>query len=184
MRLNIVRIVFCLLGVAPAFGLEKKIDTVHSSLIVHVQKAGLLFAAGHEHTVAAPIEDGSIDDGNNPRVSFRVLTNAMTLLPEEHQAQVQRTMQEKVLESARYSEIRFSSQSVLPLGDGRWVVRGDLSLHGRTKTIRVEVTQHVDRYMGEAVIKQTDFGIQPISVAGGTIRVKNELRISFIVVTD
>jgi polyisoprenoid-binding protein YceI len=183
-RAIILNIVFCLLGVVPAFGLERRIDTVHSSLTVHVEKAGLLSGAGHEHTVAASIADGSIDDGANPKISFRVFSNAMTVLPEEHQGQVQNTMQEKVLESTKYPEIRFASGSVLPSGEGRWIVSGNLSLHGRTKTIRLEARQEGQKYVGEAVIKQTDFGIQPIRVAAGTIRVKNELKISFILMTD
>jgi hypothetical protein len=30
-------------------------------------------------------------------------------------------------------------------------------------------------------LKQTDFGIQPVSVAGGTIKVKDELEIEFTI---
>jgi hypothetical protein len=32
-------------------------------------------------------------------------------------------------------------------------------------------------------LKQTDFGITPISIGGGTVKVKNELRIDFDIVT-
>jgi hypothetical protein len=34
-------------------------------------------------------------------------------------------------------------------------------------------------YRGEAHIRQRDFGIQPIRIAGGTISVKDDLRIAF-----
>jgi hypothetical protein len=41
------------------------------------------------------------------------------------------------------------------------------------------------RYRGEAKIQQRDFGIEPIRVAGGTIQVKDELKIEFdIAVSD
>ncbi|HZW81706.1 MAG TPA: hypothetical protein VFF50_14625 [Candidatus Deferrimicrobiaceae bacterium] len=37
-------------------------------------------------------------------------------------------------------------------------------------------------YTGYAKIKQTDFGMNPVSVAGGVVKVKNELEIYFVVV--
>ena len=133
--------------------------------------------------MTAPIEDGFIDDGDQPKVVFRVLSKAMRVSPEEHQIQLQSTMQEKVLESATYPEIRFISQSIRPVGERRWLVAGDLALHGKTKTIQVDVEQRGEEYSGETAIKRTDFGIRPVSAAGGTVRVKNELRISFMFVT-
>ena len=98
----------------------------------------------------------------------------MRVSPEEHQIQLQSTMQEKVLESATYPEIRFISQSIRPVGERRWLVAGDLALHGKTKTIQVDVEQRGEEYSGETAIKRTDFGIRPVSAAGGTVRVKNE----------
>ena len=40
----------------------KAIDSQRSSLTIHVGKAGLLSAAGHEHWVNAPTTSGSVDD--------------------------------------------------------------------------------------------------------------------------
>jgi len=34
-------------------------------------------------------------------------------------------------------------------------------------------------YTGRVVLKQRDFGITPVSIAGGTVKVKNELTIDF-----
>jgi hypothetical protein len=56
-------------------------------------------------------------------------------------------------------------------------------LHGVTKPIEVSVKKDAGAYSGSAVIKQTDFGIQPISV-GGVVKVKNELRIVFRIETN
>ena len=38
------------------------------------------------------------------------------------------------------------------------------------------------QYHGETKLKQTDFGIQPVSVGGGTIKVKDELDVEFSIV--
>jgi hypothetical protein len=38
------------------------------------------------------------------------------------------------------------------------------------------------RYRGRVAVKQRDFGINPISIAGGTVKVKDEIRIEFDIV--
>jgi len=106
----------------------------------------------------------------------------MTVLPEKDQAAVQSTMQKNVLESARFPEIRFESTSVERIGDGKWKVTGNLTLHGASGTVTVDVHNESGAYVGEAKIRQTQFGIQPVSVAGGTVKVKDELRINFAIV--
>lgn len=42
---------------------------------------------------------------------------------------------------------------------------------------RVEVILKDERYRGSATLEQTDFGITPVTVAGGTVKVKNEVRV-------
>jgi polyisoprenoid-binding protein YceI len=63
--------------------------------------------------------------------------------------------------------------------DGQWKVDGDLSLHGVTKAVSLTVKQTGGSYMTHTILKQTDFGIKPISIGGGMIKVKNELEIDF-----
>jgi len=58
-------------------------------------------------------------------------------------------------------------------------VTGTLNLHGVTKPVEVKVLREGDAYRGSARIKQTDFGIKPVRIAGGTVRVKDEIRIEF-----
>jgi hypothetical protein len=40
-----------------------------------------------------------------------------------------------------------------------------------------------DAYVGTVLMRQTEFGIQPIKIGGGVVRVKDELEISFRVYT-
>lgn len=165
------------------FGAQKKIDSDHSFLTIHVGKSGLLSAAGHEHTVVGPIADGTIDDGETARIRFRVKADLLMVLPEEHQNEIQHSMQEHVLESFRFPEITFTSDSVEPASKDSWIVSGNLMLHGTVKPIKAAVQRIEGKYVGTATIKQTDFGIQPISAVGGTVKVKNELKIEFAVST-
>ena len=65
------------------------------------------------------------------------------------------------------------------LGDGKWAVHGDLTVHGQTRQVKVDVEGQNGHYRGTAELKQKDFGITPVSVGGGAVKVKNELRIEF-----
>ena len=167
---------------------DKAIDVQRSTITVHVGKAGLFSIAGHEHTVDATIESGSLNDSDaSPQVQFRVEAAKMQVRGEggdkKDQAEIQQTMQEKVLDSAKYPEITFRSSSVAKSGENQWQVKGDLALHGMTKPVEVSVKRDGDAYTGSATIKQTDFGIIPITV-GGVVKVKNELQIAFRIVAN
>jgi polyisoprenoid-binding protein YceI len=166
-----------------AFAAQKQIDTSQSTLTIHVGKTGLFSAAGHDHLVSAPIADGVIDDGTTASVTFRVESARLTVLPEDHQSEVQHTMQERVLESARFPAISFSSDQVQPAGDSQWEVSGQLTLHGETRPVHLQVRYLEGKYVGTATIKQKDFGIQPVSAGGGTVKVKDELTIDFSIKT-
>jgi len=61
-------------------------------------------------------------------------------------------------------------------------VEGDLSLHGVTKPVSLTVKRTGDSYTAHTVLKQTNFGIKPISVGGGVIKVKDEVEIDFTIV--
>jgi polyisoprenoid-binding protein YceI len=92
-------------------------------------------------------------------------------------------MQEITLESAKYPEIVFRSTRVEKQAGERWMVEGTLTLHGVTKQLALAVMRSGDGFVSHATIKQTDFGIKPISAAGGAVKVKNELEIDFRIVT-
>ena len=56
-------------------------------------------------------------------------------------------------------------------------MRGNLTLRGQTRPVTVHVTLKDGRYIGDATVKQTDFGIKPPGKAG--VRAKDEVRIEF-----
>ena len=58
-------------------------------------------------------------------------------------------------------------------------MHGNVALHGMDHPITVEVALKDDRYRGLATVKQTDFGITPVTVAGGTVKVRDEVTIEF-----
>ena len=60
-------------------------------------------------------------------------------------------------------------------------LEGDLTLHGVTHplTVHSNATLQANRLTarGTFVIKQTDFGIRPVTAGGGTVKVKNEVEV-------
>ena len=170
-------------GASPLLAVQRQIDSGRSSLTIHVGKTGWLPGAGHEHIVMAPIAEGSIDDGRPSHISFRVEAARLQVMPEEHQAEIQHSMQARVLESSRFPEIDFTSDEIQPAGDNTWHISGNLQLHGQSRLIHLSVRKVDGRYMGATSIKQTDYGIQPIRAVGGAVSVKNELKIDFVIET-
>ena len=177
---------FCM--AAPAT--NRPVDVHNSTIRIHVGKAGLFSAAGHEHWVSAPIDRGSLDDSEpSAHIAFVVQARNLMVEPDkdlsaEKQAEVQQTMQEKVLESANYPEISFRSSFVEKTAADAWTVSGALTLHGRSNRIRSTVRRVQDKYVGRCRIKQTDFGIEPVTVGGGLVKVKNELDVEFAIAAN
>ncbi len=169
-----------------ALAADKPIDVKRSTIRIHVGKAGAFSAAGHEHWVTAPIMSGSLDP-SPPHISFRVESSKLQVEPDkdlsaEKQAEVQHTMQTQVLESDKFPEIAFQSTSIQQTSPDTWDVTGDLTLHGQTHPVATKVRKDQDSYVGRCQLKQTDFGIRPVRVAGGVVKVKDQLDIDFSVV--
>src|SRR5262249_12625580 len=106
------------------------------------------------------------------------------------QQEIERLMRDEVLETARYPEIVFATTGVSgnKLGDTmyRLKITGNLNLHGVTNPCvmdaQVWVMPDSLRAQGEFPLRQTDYRIKLVSAAGGTIKVKDELKFSFDIV--
>ena len=159
------------------------IDTKASTLTIHVGKTGAFSAFGHEHVIAAPIASGSADAAAK-HVELRVDAAALRVHDpkgsESDKAQIQKTMLgPEVLDAERFHEIIFKSTSAQENGSGAWTVAGSLTLHGETRPVTVTVREQNGRYTGSATVRQSEFGIKPVKVAGGTVKVKDDVQIEF-----
>ena len=172
-----------------------ELDAARSQVLVHVDKAGLLALAGHEHEVQAPVAEGRVQvDAESPTASsveLRFLAGALRVTGRNEPAgdvpKVQARMAgSEVLDVARFPEIRFRSTAVsaTPAGASAWrlVLRGELELRGTSRALELPLSVSLEgdelRARGQARLRQTAFGIQPISVAG-LVKVKDELLVEF-----
>jgi polyisoprenoid-binding protein YceI len=160
------------------------IDVRNSKLTVFVYKAGLFSAFADNHVISAPIASGTITTTPAPGIELVINTSALVPLdPDLDQAKRDevrtRMLGAEVLDAGKFPTITFASTAIEPAGPDRWNVSGRLTIHGVTKAVTIAVVGADRVYRGETRIRQRDFGINPIRIAGGTVSVKDELKIEF-----
>ena len=170
------------------------IETKGSTFNAKAFAAGLLSALGHNPTIALPDFEGEIF--LNPEAvdqsSFRIVINSALLnvtddISEKDREEINSRMHDEVLESSSFPEIVYqcSRLSASKTGEGQyWVtLNGELTLHGVSRkqpvSARVSVNGDVLRAAGDFSLRQSDFEIRPVSAVGGTIKLKDELKLSF-----
>ena len=173
------------------------IDSAMSRFTARAFASGMLSALGHNPTIAIHDFSGEAEfaPGTLEKAALRLKINAGALeltdsISDKDRREMERTMNESVLEVARYPEIVFDSSNVSAsrAGDGQYWVNliGNLSLHRVTNSqpISAQVALMGDtlRAHGEFSLQQTAYGIKPVSVAGGTLKLKDELKCSFDIV--
>jgi polyisoprenoid-binding protein YceI len=157
---------------------------------IQVGTGGLFGSFAHDHLIAAQKIDGcaTIDTADLAHSSIKLTFSELRVLdPKESakdRAEVQGTMDTEVLRISEFPRITFESSSVENSSANQLRVRGNLTIRGKTQPIVVPLTlQKLDdgsyRAVGKYSFKQTAFGIKPISLAGGTVKVKDELRTNF-----
>jgi len=165
------------------------VDPGRSRATIDVGKTGLFSFAGHTHEVEAPLTSGVIhldpDAPSRSDVRLEFSAAAMRVTgkgePPDDVPKVTETMLgEMVLDAKTYPAITFESTRVSPKNE----VTGNLTIHGVTQPVTAPVALKVDgatlTATGKFSIKQSDFGIRPISV-GGVVKVKDELNITFTI---
>jgi len=165
-----------------------KIDAEHSVIKMRVGKAGIFSALAHDHEIEAPIAEGQVECCDTRSVTMRVESAKLRVKDPGESPSKRNEIQEtmlgpKVLDTARFPDIRFVSSSVEGVSANRWRVFGDLTIHGKTLAVSSDVTLENGHYRGALLIRQTDFGMTPVTVAGGSVKVKNEIRIDLDIQT-
>ena len=186
-------------NVAEAAGVVRyRLDASQSRFTVQAFAEGLLSSFGHNPVIAIRDFEGEVEfvpatlEGARVRMTIKAGSLAVADdVKEKDRLEIERMMRDDVLEVSKYPEIVFESTSVTAsrIAEGRYRFRaiGDLTLHGVTQRnlwISGEVTTGEDtlRAQGDFSLKQTDHKIKPVSVAGGTLKVKNELKLKFDIV--
>jgi polyisoprenoid-binding protein YceI len=169
------------------------LDPAASRLEIHVGKTGLLGFVGHAHEVVAGTFRGNAtfdpDRIAASAVDLTIDAGALRVSgqgePPADVPQVQAAMLGPTcLDANHFPTIRFVSGAVADAGAGAGgrdlTLHGELTLHGvkRAVAMRVhlEITGAELAATGQTTLRQSDFGITPISKAG-VVKVKDEIEI-------
>jgi polyisoprenoid-binding protein YceI len=173
------------------------IDSDMSRFTVRAFATGVLSALGHSPTIAIREFSGEAeffpDSLDQAGLHLRIKAASLAVtdnVSDKDRREMERAMNDSVLEVARYPEICFDSSKVSSSngGNGQYSVNlvGNLSMHGvtnsQTVSVKVTLTGDMLRAHGEFPLRQTDYAIKLVSVAGGTLKIKDELKCSFDIV--
>ena len=185
------------MGTAESLARHYVLDAAKSRFVVRAYVAGLLSAFGHNPTIAIRSFTGeaSLRPDSPELSSLRFEIDAASLavtgeVNDKDRAEMERSMREEVLETARYPAIGFESAAVnaTKITEAMYAMKiaGNLTLHGVTRDVEIPCTVTAGddsfRAYGDFSIRQTDYGIHPVTVAGGTLKLKDELKFTFDIV--
>jgi polyisoprenoid-binding protein YceI len=168
-----------------------------SKFTVQAFAGGLLSSFGHNPVIVISSYSGEINlqEDDVERSSLQLTLQADSLrvaseMSDKDRREIERFINEQVLQVEQYPTIVFASSrmSASKTGEGQYwgALSGDLTMrgvtHGLTVQTRISITGDVLRASGNFSVLQSDYGIAPISVAGGSLKVKDELKFAFDIV--
>jgi polyisoprenoid-binding protein YceI len=192
-------------GVLSAEALRLELDKQKTYIAAMVDKQGFLtvFGAGHKHGLLATEWSAEVcldkEQPANSRAHFTIPAGSIVIDTPEARRRAGlepdgpgesdvREIQEKmlgvdVLAAEKFGGISFRTTELAALRDSRWDWRGSITIRGITKAVSIPVLvespdQGKYRLSGEFRVKQSEFGITPVSIAG-VVKVKDEIEIRF-----
>ncbi|MEO8303309.1 MAG: YceI family protein [Betaproteobacteria bacterium] len=170
------------------------IDPAESLLVIEVYRGGSLARLGHDHVVASHDVQGFIAPGIG-RADLYVPIDRLVVDESRLRAQAGFDTQPSVEDIAgtRRNMLKALDADQFPFAvinvDGAQNASGTaegrvtLTLRGVGRSfqvpIRTEITSGAVSAVGRLTLKQTDFGITPLSVLGGAIQVQDEVSLRF-----
>jgi polyisoprenoid-binding protein YceI len=173
------------------------VDTRSSQFTVQAFASGLIAAIAHSPKIAIRDWTGVVQmasialEGASLKVRVKPASlEVLDELPDADRRELQRVMNREVLKTAEFPEIVYDSSELaaekLKEDLYRLNVRGRLTLHGVTneQDFVAQASLGVDsaRAYGSFTLLQSDYGIRIASIAGGTLKLMDELKFSFYVV--
>jgi len=170
-----------------------RVVPAQSLVVIEVHRAGPVAWLGHDHVVASHdlsgyvfMEEGQADlfvPLERLVVDEPELRSEAGLNTQPSQEDIEAThfnMQNKTLESGHFP---FASIHIARLNTSRPELKVSITLHGITRTYEVQALIESElngvAVDGRMSFKQTDFGLNPLSVLGGLIRVQDKLDLRF-----
>jgi polyisoprenoid-binding protein YceI len=173
---------------------EYKVAPERSELVVQLYKAGIASALAHDHVIRAAEFSGDAEfNPDDPSLtSLRIEVQTASLQADEPELRrkygltqrlsdgdrksIQQTMESpRQMDAQKYPTITFQSTEVKKESEGLFLITGDLTMHGVTRTVTVsaiiEDLKNGDiRGRASLTFNQSDFDIEPYSAFLGAVR--------------
>lgn len=191
----------------PAATTRYRVDPAASTLHILVYRGGPMARLGHNHVVSSrnlqgrvwqgavledsgfditvPVNDLVVDD--NAARAAEGADFPLNISEDAKQGTKANMLRDTLLDGARYPEIRITSVRVQ--GDAKApVVTAALRIKDQTRQVSVPVTlQTIGQGLqvtGSFAIRQSDFGMTPLSIAMGALLVVDTVHIKFVLVAN
>lgn len=150
-------------GVGSSVGHDLTIEALDWSVEIRVPETGPANA-----TAAARFELGPL--------AVREGTGGATPLADRERREIEKNAR-RTLDVDRHPTATFQSTRVVA-GEGRTTISGDLTLHGITGPVDVDVREVApDRYRATTVVRQSAYGIKPYSALLGALKVRDDIEV-------
>jgi len=125
-------------------------------------------------------------DADNPAASSAELTidarsidivqavGGVKSLSDKDRRDIGKNIDEKVLQTGKYPELKFTSTSVSG-SEPNFSVAGNMTIAGSTRPVNVNLTVNGNTVTATAKISQKDFGIKPFSAMMGAIKLRDDV---------
>lgn len=185
----------------------RPLDAKQSRLVVRTFKEGIASGFAHNHVIRATDVEGEVafsaDDPAATRLRISVKTATLEVddpalrkafgeaepVNDGDRKKVDENMKAAgQLDAQKFPTVAFASTAVKAAQGGKFIVVGDLTLHGVTRRITLPVTVSQEGSVltgdGKVTLRTSDYGIAPYSAALGMVRNKDDVELVLHLVTQ
>lgn len=172
------------------------IDARASLFTVQAFEAGIVAVVAHSPKFAIREMVGEMEfvpeTMEKASLQLTIIVGSLEIMDEVSamdRREIERVMFDEVLQKSVYPRIEYNSSRVSASKTGENVFRvnvnGDLTLHGITRGVGLEAQvvagEDTLRAQGSFTLLQSDYGLRIASIAGGTLKLKDELRCAYFI---
>jgi polyisoprenoid-binding protein YceI len=173
---------------------QYRLDPRNSRFSVQAFSTGMLSFLGHDPVFDVRDFQGRVlfPDDMIARMQLELIVHARSLAASRNvngpeRSDMEKRMWSEVLETETYPDITFLARTAIAerVESGRYHVglEGQLTLRGRTCSRRIEAELAMFSngvgLRGRTTVRMSEHGIPPVAVLGGSIRLKDEVILSF-----
>jgi polyisoprenoid-binding protein YceI len=176
---------------------EFTIDAHASLFTVQAFASGIVAVVAHSPKFAVRSLTGTVafapDNLEDAILDLSIKVSSLDLMDEvrtNERREIERVMFDEVLESAKHPTVTYKTSRVTAVkmapNSYRLTLFGDLTLHGVTRGQKIEsqvmIGEDTLKAQGSFSLMQSDFALKIASVAGGSLKLKDEIKCGYFMI--